>query len=99
MARDSRGHLVDPVGGVEKVSEQADIVVDQRQTWTKGVKKLSLTSMSPKFQTFETIYGRRLSILVHPTVDFSHWYQFIVYLHSYTELFICLHFRYFNKVS
>ena len=72
VARDSPGHLVDPVNVVEKATEKAGSGVHQRHTWTNRVKKRTLTSLSPKFQTFETIYGRRLSILVHPTVAFSH---------------------------
>ena len=35
-ARDTRGHLVDPVGGLQKLMEKADSGVHQRHTWTKG---------------------------------------------------------------
>ena len=36
-ARDTRGHLVDPVSGLQKLMEKADGGVHQRHTWTKGV--------------------------------------------------------------
>ena len=35
-ARDTRGHLVDPVSGLQKLMEKADGGVHQRHTWTKG---------------------------------------------------------------
>ena len=57
VARDSPGHLVDPVNVVEKATEKAGSGVHQRHTWTNRVKKRTLTSLSPKFQTFETIYA------------------------------------------
>ena len=98
MAGGGPGRLVDPVNAVEKATEGAGSGVHQRQTWTNGVKKRTLTSLSQKFQTFETIYGRKLSILVQPTVAFSHRNQVIVHLYSYTELFICLQFRYFKNI-
>ena len=45
MARDTRGHLVDPVGRVEKVMEKASSGVHQRPTWTKGVLSPTLTTL------------------------------------------------------
>ena len=44
-ARDTRGHLVDPVGRVEKVMEKASSGVHQRPTWTKGVFSPTLTTL------------------------------------------------------
>ena len=61
-ARGARGHLVDPVGSVEKLKEEADSGVHQRHTWTKRSFRRTLATLGPKFEFLRQAVAIHLAV-------------------------------------
>ena len=70
-ARDARGRLVDPVGRVEKLKEEADSGVHQRETWTSASFRRTLATLGPFFELSETVCSSPAVIFASSTVHYN----------------------------